>query len=71
MVRKKMGFEVAEEQYPHPTDDIERIREEIRYIEAWLDEIGHDGDCAYEKAMVRFYQERLQERRRRLVRILR
>jgi hypothetical protein len=32
-------------------------------MEARLDEIGHDGDCAYEKAIVRFFHEQLEVRR--------
>jgi len=30
-------------------------------IEKRLEELGYDGDCAYEKAMVAFYRERLDQ----------
>ena len=35
------------------------LLEEIASIEKRLEELGYDGDCAYEKAMVAFYKERL------------
>ena len=46
-----------------PGRDPERLREEIALMEARLEEIGHDGDCAYERAMIRFYGEQLARRR--------
>jgi hypothetical protein len=51
-----------------PHDDADRLREEIAFMEARLAEIGHDGDCAYEKAMIRFYHQQLAARRERLQR---
>lgn len=54
------------ERVVQPQDDLQRITEEIAYMEARLAEIGHDGDCAYEKAIVRFFQEQLEVRRARL-----
>jgi hypothetical protein len=47
----------------HDYTDPGRVREEIACIEARLAEIGHDGDCAYEKAMVRFFQQQVTIRR--------
>ena len=44
----------------------ERLKEEIRYMEARLDEIGFEGDCAYERAMSRFFLEQIASRRRQL-----
>jgi hypothetical protein len=44
----------------------ERLREEIRYMEARLDEIGFEGDCAYERAMSRFFLEQIAFRRQQL-----
>lgn len=43
-----------------------RLREEIAYMEARLAEIGDDGDCAYENAMIRFFEQQLAERRAHL-----
>lgn len=40
-----------------------RVEEEIAAIEARLHQIGHDGDCAYEKAMVRFFEDQIALRR--------
>ena len=40
-----------------------RLREEIAYVEARLAELGDDGDCAYENAMIRFFEQQLAERR--------
>jgi len=47
--------------------DAARLREEIAYLEARLEEIGHDGDCAYEKAMIRFFEQELAARRAHLL----
>ncbi|MEN8174621.1 MAG: hypothetical protein ABFS23_02575 [Pseudomonadota bacterium] len=44
----------------------ERLREEIAYLEARLVELGFEGDCAYERAMARFFTERLETRRAQL-----
>jgi hypothetical protein len=44
----------------------ERLEEEIRYMEARLDEIGFEGDCAYERAMSRFFSEQIAARRQQL-----
>lgn len=49
-----------------PPHDLQRLRDEIRFMEARLVEVGHDGDCAYERALVRFYHEQLAVRRARL-----
>jgi hypothetical protein len=46
--------------------DSGRLREEIAYIEARLAEIGDDGDCAYENAMIRFFEQELAQRRAHL-----
>jgi hypothetical protein len=46
--------------------DYKRLRDDIAYLEARLTEIGHDGDCAYEKAMIRFFEQQLAERRAKL-----
>jgi hypothetical protein len=56
---KRMRPEPLHEDYTDPG----RVREEIECIEARLAEIGHDGDCAYEKAMVRFFQQQVEIRR--------
>jgi hypothetical protein len=43
--------------------DPARLREEIAYMEARLAEMGDDGDCAYENAMIRFFEQQLAQRR--------
>lgn len=57
-------------EYPHHSlvamSDPCRLREEIAYVEARLAELGDDGDCAYENAMIRFFQQQLAERRAHL-----
>lgn len=50
-------------------EHITRLREEIAYLEARLDEIGGNGDCAYEKSLARSYVVLLKERRDQLTRI--
>jgi hypothetical protein len=49
-----------------PIADYQRLRDDIAYLEARLTEIGHDGDCAYEKAMIRFFEQQLAERKAKL-----
>ena len=46
-----------------------RLEEEIATLQQRLDQIGPDGDCGYEKAMIRFFQEQIDMRRQALVRI--
>jgi hypothetical protein len=46
--------------------DTNRLREEIAYMEARLAEMGDDGDCAYENAMIRFFEQQLAQRRAHL-----
>jgi hypothetical protein len=55
--------------FRQPQDDPERLLEEIARLETRLAEIGHDGDCAYEKAMIRFFRAQVETRRERLSRI--
>ena len=40
-----------------------RLREEIATIEKRLQQLGPDGDCGYENAMIRFYEQQLGMRR--------
>ncbi|MFM1891023.1 MAG: hypothetical protein RLZ44_100 [Pseudomonadota bacterium] len=47
--------------------DRQRLQDEIAYMEARLAAMGHDGDCAYENAMVRFYRQEVAARRERLL----
>lgn len=51
----------------HHIADFKRLRDDIAYLEARLTEIGHDGDCAYEKAMIRFFEQQLADRRAKLI----
>lgn len=48
-----------------PTDPA-RLREEISYLEARLRQLGYDGDCAYERSMVRFFEQQIGVRQERL-----
>ncbi len=43
-----------------------RLEEEIATLQQRLDQIGPDGDCGYEKAMIRFFQEQIDMRREAL-----
>lgn len=43
-----------------------RLKEEIADIEKRLQQLGPDGDCGYENAMIRFYEQQLGMRRRLL-----
>jgi len=43
-----------------------RLEEEIAMLEKRLAQLGPDGDCGYENAMIRFFREQLRDRRRRL-----
>lgn len=49
-------------------DEIQRgrLEEEIATLERRLAQIGPDGDCGYEKAMIRFFQDQIALRRQRL-----
>jgi hypothetical protein len=40
-----------------------RLREEIETLERRLAQIGPDGDCGYENALIRFLEQQLGERR--------
>jgi hypothetical protein len=50
----------------HTDDDMDRVKKDIAYFEARLNELGQSGDCAYEKAMVKVYDSMLEDRRRQL-----
>lgn len=43
-----------------------RLREEIAILEKRLAEIGPEGDCGYEKALIRFFEQQLGQRRQLL-----
>ena len=43
-----------------------RLKEEIAAIEQRLRQLGPDGDCGYENAMIRFYEQQLGLRREQL-----
>ncbi len=44
----------------------QQICEDIDFLERRLEQMGYDGDCAYERAMSRVYEELLMKRRRAL-----
>ena len=46
--------------------DAGRLKEEIAILERRLAQIGPDGDCRYEKALIRFFEQQLGERRAQL-----
>jgi hypothetical protein len=46
--------------------DVVRIKEEIDTIEKRLLQLGPDGDCGYENAIIRFYESQLGLRRQML-----
>jgi hypothetical protein len=50
-----------------PRPSVDRIQEEIMMIEKRLRELGPDGDCGYENAMIRFYERQLGLRRQQLI----
>ncbi len=43
--------------------DPKQVQEEITYLEARIEQIGYEGDCAYERAMSRFFTEQANIRR--------
>ena len=43
-----------------------RLEEEIAILQRRLDQIGPYGDCGYEKALIRFFQDQIAIRRQRL-----
>jgi len=50
----------------HRTRETQALEEEIRMFECRLAQLGPDGDCAYERALSRVYDNLLEERRNRL-----
>lgn len=55
----------ADEARPLPFSPM-RIKEEIETLEKRLAEIGPDGDCGYERALIRFFNLQIEKRRRML-----
>lgn len=43
--------------------DTHRVQEELKILEQRLQEISFDGDCAYERAMIRFFEDQASMRR--------
>jgi hypothetical protein len=43
-----------------------QLLDEISWFETRLNEIGGNGDCAYEKALARSYEEAVSSHRKRL-----
>ena len=46
-----------------------RLQDEIVTLEKRIAQIGPDGDCGYEKAMIRFFRDQIEQRRRWLNRL--
>jgi hypothetical protein len=40
-----------------------RLHEEIEILERRLEQLGPDGDCGYERALIRFFEQQLGRRR--------
>lgn len=51
----------------HAPDPVLCLQEEIAILERRLENMGVDGDCAYERAMSRLYTAMVKERKQRLV----
>jgi hypothetical protein len=47
-------------------DQTLQLLEEIATLENRLEDMGVDGDCAYERAMSRLYTDMVQDRKRQL-----
>jgi len=45
------------------------IHEEIAVLQRRLDDMGQDGDCAYERAMARVYAGLVEKRREQLAQL--
>jgi hypothetical protein len=43
-----------------------QLQDEIATLESRLEDMGIDGDCAYERAMSRLYTDMVEDRKRRL-----
>ena len=50
----------------HHSSKRDCLLDEKATIEKRLHQLGYDGDCAYEKALVSFYSNRLEECNRQL-----
>ena len=48
------------------SDQTLNLLEEIAALENRLEDMGIDGDCAYERAMSRVYTDMVQDRKRQL-----
>jgi hypothetical protein len=46
-----------------------QLMEEIAALESRLEDMGMDGDCAYERAISRVYTGMVEERKRQLARL--
>lgn len=55
----------ADDPQPPPFSQM-RLREEIETLEKRLVEIRPDGDCGYERALIRFFNLQIEKRRRLL-----
>ncbi len=48
------------------SDQVLKLLEEIAALENRLEDMGIDGDCAYERAMSRVYTDMVEDRKRQL-----
>lgn len=58
--------------YGHPRADYrvaDYLRQEIAFFEGRLQEMGEQGDCAYERSLSRAYEILLRERRSQLAQL--
>lgn len=58
-----MSRQIQSRPLPFVHHDPDRVREEIACIENRLVEIGPDGDCGYENAMIQFLEKEMHRRR--------
>jgi len=50
----------------NPPVSPDRLKEEIATLERRLEQIGPDGDCGYERVLIRFLEQELGQRRQLL-----
>lgn len=49
-----------------PSNKTESLLSDIKYLENRLEEMGYNGDCAYERAMSQAFEQLITEKRQTL-----
>lgn len=57
-----------QEHYHHRNNE-QSLLQDIAYFEARLEEMGYNGDCAYERAITRTFARLVEERRDSLAKL--